>query len=101
MLLSRAIEDGEHSEHGNSKKKSEEYILMSASSETWQLGSQAVQVSHLEKRYWPTAGLPKGDILDFYPPSPPRAPPPFKVRPATLRLVPSGGEGGSFSLSHS
>lgn len=25
---------------------------MNASSEMWHLGSQAVQVSHLEKRYW-------------------------------------------------
>jgi hypothetical protein len=36
---------------------------MSASSETWQLGSQAVQVSHLEKRYWPQKGFTKGDML--------------------------------------
>ncbi len=30
---------------------------MKASPETWQLGSQTVQVSHLEKRYWPQAGF--------------------------------------------
>ena len=39
---------------------------MSASSETWQLGSQVVQVSHLEKLYWPTVGITKGDTLHYY-----------------------------------
>ncbi len=36
---------------------------MNASSETWQLGSQAVQVSHLDKFYWPQVEFTKGDML--------------------------------------
>src|SRR5437867_11903677 len=39
---------------------------MNASSETWQLGDQSVQVTHLEKVYWPQAGFSKGDLLDYY-----------------------------------
>jgi hypothetical protein len=36
---------------------------MNASSETWQPGSQAVQVSHLDKFYWPQVEFTKGDML--------------------------------------
>ena len=64
--LVEPYQDVENSENGNSKNKSEEYILMSASSERWQLGSQTVQVSHLEKRYWPQSGITKGDMLRYY-----------------------------------
>jgi bifunctional non-homologous end joining protein LigD len=39
---------------------------MNASSEMWQLGGQAVQVSHLEKVYWPQTGFTKGDLLRYY-----------------------------------
>ena len=39
---------------------------MNASSEMWHLGSQPVQVSHLEKRYWPQTGFTKGDMLHYY-----------------------------------
>src|SRR6266480_3957120 len=39
---------------------------MNASSETWQLGNQSVQVTHLEKVYWPQVGFTKGDVLHFY-----------------------------------
>ncbi len=60
--LIEIYQDGEHSENSNSKNTSEKAIRMSASSETWQLGSQTVQVSHLEKRYWPQTGFTKGDI---------------------------------------
>ena len=51
----------------NSRSKSEKYIYMTTSSETWQLGNQTVQVSHLEKLYWPEAKFTKGD-----PPETPR-----------------------------
>jgi DNA primase len=38
---------------------------MSTSSETWQLGSQTVWVSHLEKLYWPEVKFTKGDMLHY------------------------------------
>ncbi len=39
---------------------------MNASSETWQLGDQSVQVTHLEKVYWPQAEFTKGEVLHYY-----------------------------------
>jgi bifunctional non-homologous end joining protein LigD len=77
-----------HSE--NSHTKSEKDIRMSASSETWQLGSQAVQVSHLEKLYWPQAGVTKGDMLDYYRQIAPVVLPYFEDRPVTLCVFPRG-----------
>src|SRR5258708_6263775 len=95
--LVEPYQDGENSENGNSNN-CEEYILMSASSETWQLGSQAVQVSHLEKRYWPQTGFTKGDMLHYYWQIAPVALPYFKDRPVTLRMFPEGADGVSYYL---
>ena len=71
---------------------------MSASSETWQLGSQTVQVAHLEKRYWPEAGFTKGDMLRYYRQIAYTALPYFKDRPVTLRVFPQGVDGISYYL---
>ncbi|MGZ3618463.1 MAG: non-homologous end-joining DNA ligase [Ktedonobacteraceae bacterium] len=71
---------------------------MSASSETWQLGSQAVQVSHLEKRYWPEVEFTKGDMLHYYRQIASVALPYFKDRPVSLRLFPQGVDGVSYYL---
>jgi bifunctional non-homologous end joining protein LigD len=71
---------------------------MSASSETWQLGSQAVQVSHLEKLYWPQTGITKGEMLHYYRQIAPVVLPYFKDRPVTLRVFPQGVDGGSYYL---
>jgi bifunctional non-homologous end joining protein LigD len=71
---------------------------MSASSETWQLGSQTVQVSHLEKLYWPQTGFTKGDMLHYYRQIAPVALPYFKDRPVTLRVFPQGVPGVSYYL---
>lgn len=71
---------------------------MSAPTESWQLGSQTVQVSHLEKLYWSTAGFTKGDLLHYYQQIAHAALPYFKDRPVTLRFFPQGVEGGSYYL---
>ena len=71
---------------------------MSTSSETWQLGSPAIQVSHLEKRYWPQTGFTKGEMLHYYRQIAPVALPYFKDRPVTLRVFPQGVEGVSYYL---
>jgi len=71
---------------------------MSASSETWQLGSQTVQVSHQEKLYWPRTGFTKGDLLHYYRQIAPIALPYFKDRPVTLRFFPQGVDGVSYYL---
>jgi bifunctional non-homologous end joining protein LigD len=76
----------------------EKNISMNASSETWQLGNQAVQVSNLEKVYWPQTGFNKGDLLHYYQQIAPVVLPYFKDRPVTLRVFPQGVEGVSYYL---
>src|SRR5260221_10291766 len=71
---------------------------MSTSSETWQLGSQTVQVSHLEKCYWPQTGFTKGEMLDYYRRIAHTALPYFKDRPVTLRMFPEGVSGEAYYL---
>ncbi len=63
---------------------------MNASSETWQLGDQSVQVTHLEKVYWPQAGFTKGEVLYYDRQIAPVALPYLKDRPVTLRVYPQG-----------
>ncbi len=85
---------------GNLKtnRKNEKYIHLNASSETWQLGSQSVQVAHLEKPYWPETGFTKGDMLHYYRQIASVALPHFKDRPVTLRVYPQGVAGTSYYL---
>jgi bifunctional non-homologous end joining protein LigD len=71
---------------------------MNASSDTWQLGNQAVQVSHLEKVYWPQTGFTKGELLGYYRQIAPVLLPYLKDRPVTLRMYPHGVEGTSYYL---
>ena len=71
---------------------------MSASSERWQLGNQTVQVSHLEKVYWPQTRITKGDMLRYYQQIAHVALPYFKGRPVTLRVFPQGVDGVSYYL---
>ncbi len=71
---------------------------MNDSSETWQLGDQAVQVSSLEKVYWPQARFTKGDLLDYYRQIAPVLLPHLKDRPVTLRVYPQGVNGTSYYL---
>jgi bifunctional non-homologous end joining protein LigD len=71
---------------------------MSTSPDTWQLGGQSVQVTHLEKRYWPTAEFTKGDMLRYYSQIAPVALPYFAGRPVTLRVFPQGVAEESYYL---
>src|SRR6266516_4103532 len=71
---------------------------MDGSCKTWQLEDQAVQVSHLEKVYWPQTGFTKGELLGYYRQIAPVALPHLKDRPVTLRVYPQGVEGASYYL---
>ena len=71
-----------------SQNTSKEGTCMNTSSETWQLGNQAIQVSHLEKVYWPQTGFTKGELLDYYRQIAPVLLPYLKDRPVTLRMYP-------------
>lgn len=63
---------------------------MNTSSETWHLGDQSVQVTRLEKVYWPQVGYTKGDMLRYYVHIAPVMLPHLKDRPVTLRVYPQG-----------
>ncbi len=76
----------------------EKDVRMNASSETWQLGNQSVEVTHLEKLYWPQSGFTKGDVLHYYRQIAPVALPYLNGRPVTLRVYPQGVEGTSYYL---
>jgi bifunctional non-homologous end joining protein LigD len=71
---------------------------MNASAETWHLGNQTVQVTHLEKTYWPESGFTKGELLDYYRQIAPFLLPYLKDRPVTLRMYPQGVKGTSYYL---
>jgi bifunctional non-homologous end joining protein LigD len=71
---------------------------MDTSSDTWQLGGQTVQASHLEKVYWPQTEFTKGDLLDYYRQIAPVLLPHLKDRPVTLRVYPQGVAGTSYYL---
>lgn len=66
--------------------------------ETWRLGNLTIQVSHLEKPYWPQTGTTKGEMLRYYRQIAPVVLPYFKDRPATLRVFPDGVTGESYYL---
>jgi len=68
---------------------------MNASSETWQLGNQSVQVTHLENMYWPQVGFTKGALLRYYQQITQVALLHLKDRPVTLRVYPQGVKGAS------
>jgi bifunctional non-homologous end joining protein LigD len=87
-----------HSHIGQSTNKREKDASMNASSETWQFGDQSVQVTHLERAYWPQAGFTKGDLLGYYRQIAPVVLPHLKDRPVTLRVYPQGVEEVSYYL---
>jgi bifunctional non-homologous end joining protein LigD len=88
----------EQPETRQSQNTREKDTSMNASSETWQLGDQAVQVSHLEKVYWPQTGFTKDELLSYYRQIAPVALPHLKARPVTLRVYPQGVSGTSYYL---
>ena len=71
---------------------------MNASAETWNVGNQTVQTTHLEKVYWPQTGFTKGEVLEYYRQIAPVLLPYLKDRPVTLRMYPQGVEETSYYL---
>jgi bifunctional non-homologous end joining protein LigD len=69
---------------------------MSAPSEVWQVEGHALELSHLDKLFWPDAGFTKRDMLSYYQQIAPAALPHFRDRPVTLRVFPEGTQGESF-----
>jgi bifunctional non-homologous end joining protein LigD len=63
---------------------------------TWRLNDHAVDLSHLDKLYWPDDGLTKGDLLTYYRDVAPVMLPYLAGRPLTLRVYPEGIHGSSY-----
>src|SRR5258708_20862099 len=79
----------------HSTNNREKGACMNTSSETWQLGNQSVQVTHLEKVYWPQTEFTKGDVLHYYRQIAPVMLLYLNGRPVTLHVSPQGLEGPS------
>ncbi len=58
--------------------------------------TQKVELTHLEKIYWPEEGYTKGELIDYYQQVAPLLLPYLKDRPETLRRYPNGIQGASF-----
>jgi bifunctional non-homologous end joining protein LigD len=68
----------------------------SGDSPVWQVAGHAVPVTHLDKPYWPQAGVAKRDMLAYYLRIAPVILPHLRDRPVTLRMYPEGADGPSY-----
>lgn len=69
---------------------------METASEVWQVEGHALEMTHLDKLFWPEAGFTKRDMLDYYHRIALVALPHFRDRPVTLRVFPEGATGASY-----
>jgi bifunctional non-homologous end joining protein LigD len=69
---------------------------MAAGDTTIKAGSRNVEVSNLDKVFYPDAGFTKGDVIDYYRAVAPALLPHLKGRPITLKRYPNGVEGPFF-----
>src|ERR671918_1175588 len=65
---------------------------MAAGDTTIKAGSRNVEVSNLDKVFYPDAGFTKGDVIDYYRAVAPALLPHLKGRPITLKRYPNGVE---------
>lgn len=69
---------------------------MATKTTSLKIGSKKVQVSNLDKVFYPKAGFTKGQVIDYYVNIGPVMLPYLKGRPVTLKRYPDGVEGGFF-----
>lgn len=69
---------------------------MAPAHETWRLARRTVEVTHLDKMFWPDSGLTKGDLLRYYRTVAPALLPYLRDRPFIMRAWPDGVRGESF-----
>lgn len=86
----------EEDEKKRRQERHQESTRIRVSSETWDLGEQAIRVTHLEKVYWPQAGFTKRDLLHYYQRIAPVMLLYLNNRPVTLRMFPQGVTGFSY-----
>jgi len=64
--------------------------------ETWELNGREIEITSLDRRYWPDDDLTKGDMLDYYRQIAPVMLPFLHERPLTLRVFPRGTGGPGY-----
>ncbi|HEX7101699.1 MAG TPA: non-homologous end-joining DNA ligase [Nitrolancea sp.] len=64
--------------------------------ETWKLNGRTIEITSLDRRYWPDDDLTKGDMLDYYRQIAPIMLPFLLERPLTLRVFPRGIAGPGY-----
>ena len=69
---------------------------MASTKETITVGGRKLEVSNLDKVFYPGPGFTKGDVIDYYRSISPVLLPHLKGRPVTLKRYPDGVEGFSF-----
>ncbi len=69
---------------------------MAASTEIWHLDGKKIEVTHLEKYYWPEEKITKRRLLAYYRDMAPVMLPYFNNRPVTLQFFPDGIHGFSY-----
>jgi bifunctional non-homologous end joining protein LigD len=69
---------------------------MASKKEPMRAGARTIQVSNLDKVFYPETGFTKGDILDYYKRVAPVLVPHLRDRPFTLKRYPDGVEGPFF-----
>ncbi len=66
------------------------------SSDVVRKGKRELQLSNLDKLFWPDEGITKGDLIDYYRAAAPVLVPHLKGRPFTMRRYPDGAFGKAF-----
>ena len=69
---------------------------MPAVKESLRVGNRVLQVSNLDKIFYPSTGFTKGDVIDYYRTIAPVMVPHLKERAVTLKRYPDGVEHGFF-----
>lgn len=64
------------------------------------VGKRVLQLSNLDKVFWPAEGITKGDLLAYYRAVSPVLLPHLRDRPFTMKRYPDGIEGGHFFQKH-
>jgi bifunctional non-homologous end joining protein LigD len=69
---------------------------MASGDDTIKVGSRTLEVSNLDKVFYPETGFTKGDVIDYYRAVAPVLLPHLKERPITLKRYPNGVHGQFF-----
>jgi bifunctional non-homologous end joining protein LigD len=59
-------------------------------------GARELRLTNLDKLFWPSEGITKGELLDYYREVAPVLLPQLRDRPFTMRRYPDGAEGKAF-----